>query len=247
MAAHLKRQQGDIFHFEWQVDQSGYEIVSAAEDLPPPDPEVAEDGGLAEVERPVLDDPPIGGGWYIRRKGGPLSAYRPLESARGLARQFASLPEKTPKGKTVLRPQALLKFANEFGLLGVGLSEHPRDEDGRWWYDHVWGVRHVIQKIDDGKKKEMASAFTENVVPQLTVRIEVPLEGNPSLKVAPLNLLSAMWIQIAGEITDQTKFRRCLWCPKWFPHGPGTGHKATKRFCSDRCRKAWNRQRGKGC
>ncbi len=230
----------DIFHFEWQVDQSGYEIVSAAEDLPPPDPEVAEDGGLAEVERPVLDDPPIGGGWYIRRKGGPLRAYRPLESAHGLARQFASLPLEEPK--------KIREFANEYGFLAAEFSGHSVPltylEHGQLWYAHIKGVSHVVQEIEAGHKQAMAAAFTEYVVPQMTVRIEAPLEGRPSLKVAPLNLISAMWLQIAGEITDETKFRRCLWCPQWFPHGPGTGHKATKRFCSDRCRKAWNRQQG---
>ncbi len=212
----------DIFHFEWQVDQSGYEIVSA-EDLPP------------GVEAPVLESPPIGGGWNIRRKGGPLKAYRPLEDTRGLARQFASLPRE---------PQALRDFADEFGFLGVGPSEHEEHE--LWWRTHIQGVHHVVQQIEAGNKQAMASAFTEYVEPSMTVRIEAPLGKRPSLKVAPLNLISAMWLQIAQEITEETKFRKCLQCPKWFPHGSGTGHKATKRFCSDRCRKAWNRQQGKG-
>ena len=217
---------GDIFHFEWQVDQSGYEIVIVEDDPP-------------AIERPAFEDPPIAGRWYIRRKGGPLRAYRPLESAPGLARQFASLPRE---------PQALLAFANDFGLLGVGRSEHPGEpaweEPGLWWHENVFGFKLVVRDIDSGHKRAMASAFTKYVAPHMTVRIEVPLKGRPSLKVAPLDLISAMWLQIAGEITNETKFRKCLWCPKWFPHGPGTGHKATKRFCSDRCRKGWNRRKG---
>lgn len=234
----------DIFHFEWQVDQNGYEIVSA-ENPPSPDPgaEVAEDGGLAEVERPVLDDPPIGGGWYIRRRGGPLRAYRPLESERGLAQEFASLPLEEPK--------KILEFANKYGFLASEFSEHPVElsylEHGQWWYTHIQGVRHVVREIKAGNKQAMAAAFTEYVVPRMTVRIEAPLEGPPSLKVAPLNLISAMWLQIAREITNETKFRKCLQCPKWFPHGAGTGHKDTKRFCSGRCRQAWHRdQKSKG-
>ena len=217
----------DIFHFEWQVDQSGYEIVSA-EHLPP------------GVERPILESPPIGGGWNIRRKGGPLKAYRPLEDTRGLARQFASLFSKPqPLEPEVLEPQDVLKFANEFGFLGVGPSEH--EEHQLWWRTHIQGVRHVVQQIEAGNKQEMATAFTEYVEPSMTVRIEAPLGERPLLKVAPLNLISAMWLQIAREITNKTKFRKCLQCPKWFPHGSGTGHKSTKRFCSGLCRQAWYR------
>ncbi len=115
-----------------------------------------------------------------------------------------------------------------------------------WWHENVFGFKLVVRDIDSGHKRAMASAFTKYVAPRMTVRIEVPLKGRPSLKVVPLDLISAMWLQIAGEITNETKFRKCLWCPKWFPHGPGTGHKATKRFCSDRCRKGWNRQQNSG-
>lgn len=214
----------DIFHFEWQVDQSGYEIVSAEDDPP-------------AIERPAFEeDPPIGGNWYIKRKGGPLRAYRPRESAPGLARQFASLPRQ---------PQALLDFANNFGLLGVVDAEHP-GEAGLWWYDNIFEMGLVVRDIDSGNKRAMASAFTKYVAPRMTVRIEVPPKGHPALKVAPLDLISAMWLQIAGEITNETKFRKCLWCPTWFSYGPGTGRKDTKRFCSDRCRKGWNRQQNSG-
>ncbi len=141
-----------------------------------------------------------------------------------------------------------LAFANDFGLLGVGRSEHPSEpaweERGLWWHDNIFGFSLVVRDIDSGNKRAMASAFAKYVAPRMTVRIEVPLKGRPLLKVAPIDLISAMWLQIAGEITNETKFRKCLWCPKWFPHGPGTGHKATKRFCSDRCRKGWNRRKG---
>ncbi len=215
----------DLFHFEWQVDQGGYEIVPAGDDPP-------------AIERPAFEDPHIVGGWYIRRKGGPLRAYRPLESAPGLARLFASLPRG---------PQALLDFANEFGLLGVGRREHSGEpaweERGDRWHESVFGFGLVVRDIDSGNKRAMASAFTKYVAPRMTVRIEVPPTGRLSLEVAPIDLMSAMWLQIAREITNETKFRKCLRCPKWFPYGPGTGHKATKHFCGDTCRQAWNRQK----
>ena len=118
----------ELFHFEWAVDQHGYEPVSA-EELP------------AGVERPVLGEPPINGGWWIRRKGGPLRWYRPLESrrglARGLARRFAYLSKE---------PQAILKFANQFGFLGVGQTGFEEDviEEHVWfWRQHMDFMRGV--------------------------------------------------------------------------------------------------------
>ena len=60
-----------LFYFEWGVDELGYEAASA-DQLPP------------GVERPVLEEPPVNGGWWIRRRRGPLRRYRPLESCSGL-------------------------------------------------------------------------------------------------------------------------------------------------------------------
>ena len=218
--------EASLFHFEWYIDQKGYEAVSAQE-LPP--------GTL----RPVLLPPPRHG-WYLRRKGGPLRAYRPLEDYRGLFRRFAYLPEE---------PQAILEFANEFGILGVGRSGPPDNENWEehvlWWYTHIQGVRYIVEGIDGGKASSMASIFNQYVYPHMTVRIEAAQARRASLHVDPTTLLSAIWLQVAGELTEGTNYRKCRHCPNWFPVGPGTGHKQTKIFCSDRCRVAWNRRKGK--
>ncbi len=216
-----------LFHFEWYVDQKGYEPVSA-QDLPPGTPS------------PVLLPPPKHG-WYLRRKGGPLRAYRPLEDYRGLFRRFAYLPEE---------PQAILEFANEFGILGVGRSGLPDDESWveehvLWWYDHIRGVRYIVEGIDGGKASSMASIFNRYVEPRMTVRIVAARPQRASLHVVPTTLLAAIWLQVAGELTEGTSYKKCRHCPNWFPVGPGTGHKRTKMFCSTRCRVAWNRRKGK--
>ncbi len=212
----------DLFDFEWCVDQRGYEAVSA-EELP------------EGVERPILENPPKTG-WVLRRKGGPLRRYRPLEEHPGLFRRFAYLPEE---------PQAILEFANEFGILGVGLTEPTEDLDWEelslYWLNHIRGLRVVVDGIDTGNAASMAADFNKYVVPAMTVRIEAARGQRFRLHVTPTNLLSAMWFQVAGELTDGIRFKKCKWCPNWFPYGPRTGHKTTKVFCSDRCRKAWNR------
>ena len=211
-----------LFHFEWAIDQDGYEPASA-EELP------------AGVERPVLEEPPTGGGWWIRRKGGPLRWYRPLESrrglARGLARRFAYLSKE---------PQAILKFANQFGFLGVGQTGFEEDviEEHVWfWRQHMDFMRGVVKAIDAGDKSSAVQTFNQHVEPHMTVWIETPPRSRPALHVGPMNLLAAMWFEIAGELTKGTQYKKCESCPTWFPYGSRTGHKKTKRFCSDRCRK----------
>ncbi len=211
-----------LFDFEWSLDQHGYEAVSA-EKLP------------EGMDRPILENPPKTG-WVLRRKGGPLRRYRPLEEHPGLFRRFAYLPEE---------PQAILEFANEFGILGVGLTEPTEDLDwdelSLYWLNHIRGLRVVVDGIDTGNAASMAADFNKYVVPAMTVRIEAARGQRFRLHVTPTNLLSAMWFQVAGELTDGIRFKKFKWCPNWFPYGPRTGHRTTKVFCSDRCRKAWNR------
>ncbi len=221
----------DLRHFAWSIDQDGYQPISA-EVLP------------LGVESPILKDPPVGGGWCIRRKGGPLKEYWPLEAEPGLARRFAYLSRE---------PQEILDFANEFGFLGFGRLEHPDElaweEPVSWWRTHIQGVRHVVEGIDAGAKYEMASIFNDYVGRDklsMIFQIETGEGKLPSLKMAPTNLLSAMWFQIAEELTGSINIRQCERCPRWFRYGSGTQHRKTKRFCSDRCRKASNRQQGSG-
>ena len=106
-------------------------------------------------------------------------------------------------------------------------------------------MRSVVEAINAGDKFAMVSIFNQHVEPHMAIRIEaVPLKL-PTLHVVPMNLLGAMWLQVAGELTKGIQFRQCKWCPNWFPYGPGTVHKRNKEFCSDRCRKAWNRHQKK--
>ena len=216
----------DLFSLEWRVDRDGYQATSA-EELP------------AGVERPVLKEPPLGRGWYIRRKGGPLRDYRPLAEYPGLARRFAYLAKE---------PGAILKFANEFGFLGVGQTGYEADviEEHVWfWHTHIEFMRGVVEAIDADDKISILSIFNQHVEPHMTIQIEVSPMKRPALQVVPMNLLAAMWLQVAGELTQGTQFKNCRSCSNRFPFGPGTPHKRTKQFCADRCRKAWNRHQKK--
>lgn len=224
----------ELFRFSWYVDQHGYKL-EFQEDEP----------GKTSLTAKIP-------GWRLARKGGPLREYWPLDEHPGLFRRFANLPEDLSPEDLSPEPKALLEFANEFGLLGtwaISTGQMPDSEDLIGWRDDIRSFRAMVGAIDDGRVREACEAFRGNTGPRMTVRIEhAPFGGRyPSLHVAPLTLVGALWLQVAGQLTQGLKFRKCKHkqCPTHFPVGARTRFRKTKVFCSDRCRVAWNRQKKK--
>ena len=223
-----KRSPEGLFHFTWQVDQLGYDLKY----------EPAMSGKTS-----MTSEIP---GWHLVRKGGPLREYWPLDDHPGLFRQFANLPEDLST-----EPKDLLAFANKFGLLGFGLlrfmprGEPPDSEDLKGWRDYIHSFRTMVDAIDGKREKEACEAFNAHIRPRMTVRIERDPFGSslPRLHSTPLTLVGALWLQVAGQLTEGLTFRKCKQCPIHFPVGSGTRFRTTKIFCSDRCRVAWNRQK----
>jgi hypothetical protein len=58
----------------------------------------------------------------------------------------------------------------------------------------------------------------------------------------PSNLLAAMWVQFAQDITGEFQLRRC-WCGKYFQVGPGAG-RADKVFHDDVCKGTYHQKNG---
>ena len=57
-----------------------------------------------------------------------------------------------------------------------------------------------------------------------------------SLHIVPTSLLSAMFLQVARELTERVEFRRCQHCQQWFEISLETGNRVSKLFCNDKCR-----------
>lgn len=210
----------DLFSFEWPVDQSGYEL----EWITPPPPSPSTPVTLLSEFR---DEPH----YVIRRRDGPLRYYRPLEDHPGLARRFADLATASSDDT------ALQDFANEFGLLGLGETTEKTND----WRRIANGFGYIFGLKDAGSLQAACTEFNERVHPRFTARIHYERAERPELEIVPATLAGALWFQVAGELTYGTKFKRCDWCPIWFPVGPGTGHRETRKFCSNRCRMAWHR------
>lgn len=230
------------FHFEWHRDRRGYELVKVPKNIAPPTPE----------------SPNAGFDWGLRALGGPLDLYRPLEDHRGLFRRFAALEG----------PTDILSFAKEFGEL----VNHPRKVEPRsfanqtpeWrgaiavhgirridpdWTDPIRCVAKVIDVLD--REGSLAAAHELDRLyltldPSATVRIAISERPRrPYVSLVPKSLLGAIHLQLVMAITEATHFKKCEQCPNWFPQGRGTGNRSTRRFCSDRCRVAWNRAKNR--
>ena len=59
------------------------------------------------------------------------------------------------------------------------------------------------------------------------------------LKVSPVCLLDAMWLQLAQSKSDPASFRECEQCHELFMAGVGA-RRADAKFCSDECRIKFN-------
>jgi len=218
--------KNNLFTFEWPVDQDGYEL---------------------EFVKPRLTkgraDTKLTGPYQIlKRRSGPLRYYRPLEDQPGLARRLAELSKH--QGDESL----LVDFANEFGLLshdsfGLVISGQ-RMKTSDWW-EIALQLHFVLELKDAGNIEAACATLNEHVHPNFKPHIHFQQPKRPKLSIAPDNLAGALWFQVMGEITHGTKFKRCDLCPTWFPVGPRTGHRETRRFCSNTCRNAWHRQNKK--
>lgn len=216
------RPVGEPFVFEWYVDTDGYEI----EEIPP---------GRGRVSHILYDEPPL----WLRRKGGAMKPYRPLEEAPGLFLEFSQLrPE----------PEAFLEFANKYGFLGTTLGtanwEGPESLDA--WSSAHTNVASFVQMIDDtlrlGHEPWIhAPAFNERFAPLATVRLTYH-RGKVRRQVVPRSLLSAIILQLMSQVETGIKFRQCRHCGTWFPYGHGTPNRRNKEYCSGRCKVAWHRE-----
>lgn len=214
---------GEPFEAEWQVDQHGYEAIYPTAE---------------ERERPrrlIEGDPSP----RIVRNGGPLRAYRPFQDHPGLFLEFGNCEET---------PEAAAAFATKYGLLGAYSFdlEVPNDEDFSLWLNSIRNMRRMVGEIEariqnDEPLADLAALFEQSVRPWFTIGIDIRAGRKPRPVVVPRTLIGVMWLQVLGQITSGLRFRQCKACPSWFRYGPGTGHRSTREFCSNRCRVAWNR------
>ncbi|MCE5314171.1 MAG: hypothetical protein ABFD49_11860 [Armatimonadota bacterium] len=171
-----------------------------------------------------------------RSRPNPSKQYQPLKKP-GLYRRFANLPEN---------PQAIIDFANTYGLLGVSAS-YPFNEAVEIWHSEIQKMASAIrlhENILNGNLQEFCAEFAEFdnldsddwhrfAVEWLTTTINEALSEKASpylmlpqvdrkivypvgLAFRPNNFLAALWIQFALDVAGMKKRLICRACGNMF-------------------------------
>jgi hypothetical protein len=174
---------------------------------------------------------------------------RPLDQAPGLFMEFAH---------TKRTADTMLNFVNKYGRLHSSektQTKNPRLKREAHWAnrgDYDWEFRQFSEKVvlwekckETGNYDALISDLNrDNHVLVSGVRIKLSNVSGldvPVLSLQPENLKTAINLQLAQSISSNQHLRRCAWCPTWFAYGTGTGRRKSAHYCSDRCRKAANR------
>lgn len=63
------------------------------------------------------------------------------------------------------------------------------------------------------------------------------------VRLKPISLISALWLQFAFAVGENYSYRTCAACGMWFQVGPGGNMRADAKYCSNACRQQQYRER----
>jgi predicted RNA-binding Zn ribbon-like protein len=134
-----------------------------------------------------------------------------------------------------LKNHDILEFAGQYGLLTGDQVMRVRDL--------IYTAKYLslfAQAVDEGRKHQARQVFNERVAPHMTVKLVGSKSGKPtanwSLEVEPTDLIAVAWLQMAQELTQDKRLKKCNApdCLEWFPD------RSNKRFCNNRCKMAFH-------
>lgn len=108
-----------------------------------------------------------------------------------------------------------------------------------------WGKIEAQTESSEVRQELLALINEELARHKVEVRIGLSsqLPSGFRMSYVPRNLLGAMWVQFAQSLADNTGFRMCKACDKWFPIGPDT-NRTSRFYCSEACKsKAYRRRK----
>lgn len=177
-------------------------------------------------------------------RGEELVQYHPLDEHPAIFMELAETP---------MNPEGVKSFKDKFGPL----RDYSGLEIPEAWYSEMRTIRKAVRSWEKGKKSGSVRTWVKSFNREIgwgehrssasvqLISTDDPL--SPNLAVVPDNLIAAIWLQFAQQVSSSTGLRRCNWCGTWFVFGTGTGRRRSAHFCADRCRQAAHRkQKGKG-
>ena len=163
----------------------------------------------------------------VRRCGGELQPYRPLDKFESLFTQFAN---------EAISASGLLQFIKKFGpLTKFGLDESLGEPIAEA-LEHAKAMREWLSYLAGKNSRLVERMGLEQGGIRLsdaTVRLTLDMETNrPRLEFSPSSLLGALWAQFGASVSGNATFHLCLHCGKHFLSGTGTDRRADAKFCS---------------
>lgn len=194
----------------------------------------------------VVDDPtlPVKHAMYDRFTRRPViewsvasepHRYFPLENKPALYQYFSRLGGE----------DQVADFFRTYGPLFTGdakVGDTVRESVLRWQAE----ILHMRAAMDDltSYAEEDVDLFSDDepIGRELRGLVNHGLRNNTypvvlkgGIRIAPSNLLGAMWLMFVREATGEVVIRACDYCHTLIPLSP-TSAKRGKRFCSDACR-----------
>ena len=231
--------------FEWSRDPAGYRMGPA---------EIgAHVAYHAPKHRPARRLPVLRGQWglaytplgirvlhggdpkplHIRRQGGDLVPYRPLDVFDSLFEIFARLRTDDD----------VLYFVERFGPLTPDGLDAQKGElvDGVLAHADTMRDLFLFSTGDRAHSAKLIAQLQANPFAELEVTLGLDAGSEDlKLRLCPTSLLDAVWLQAAQHLSSGATVRQCQHCGQWFEAGPGSGRRLDAKFCSDQHRISFN-------
>lgn len=226
----------NIFELNWEKCRSGYIIEIHDEQLK-----------LRKAEpytHTLLTNADNFSGSFIKPKEDDNNQEYKLfkKDWRGIPHTFADLIDEESNS---LNHKKVIKFANEYGLLGLPLESGNESLDR--WKKWVKEFRHILffTTKAGGVNFSVAITLYNTLQDSLFFKPKVmPYEYNKgttktskiksNFYLQPANLISAMYVILGDNLTTGINMQKCKNpnCFKWFPERPN------KNVCSQSCKQA---------
>lgn len=250
----------NLIQFVWQVNKDGY-VITRGQLVSVPD---AEGTWRFREYRPLRDVPEL----YRKFAALPVddeeavlsfvNHYGLLVLDRNSEIPFScSLDLFKSEAQAMWRAVEL--FKNAKGLLDLAAAELRERQNAQGVAQNLAKLAAlgpqpdaIMMLADNPRPVDLAYAeimgiinqrLKNRVAPKLYYSLEGQRIADVHFSVVPVDLLGAMWLQLAQMVGRSQLHLRCVVCGAWFLERPQAGKRPAKGYCSDACKQRAYRQR----
>jgi hypothetical protein len=147
--------------------------------------------------------------------------------------------------------QGMLEFCNCFGTPGgtwsdMGSTREPPSAEHVLVRDLLasqWNLRRAFRFHQEGNIRELIRTWNQYGQTGLLRSELVMGKDGLQMLLTPMDLVQAMWLQLAQLSCSRAPVFRCERCSTPFTVGSGTGRRKTAKFCSNACKVAAFKER----